>query len=201
MIHISLQGSQQNPPHGASRSMVVWAALSGKWELTTCNAFSRLTRDPSTTFQSSTGAHTKRTAATRYHMLCCGHCGHCSLRLPYLLGILPTIPIVLLIAESSVGKEWAGKLKENERSLGNCRHALFTGGWQLQGLFQVVLTWTKVAHGQIHHDVCAQCYKWLQLLHNHTVIVYRIWGESERTWGKRAWPPPSWLILILLQLH
>ena len=96
MIHIILQGSQQNPTHGASHSMVVQAALSGKWELTTCNAFSRLTRDPSTTFQSSTGAHTKRTAATRYHMLCCGHCGHCSLRLPYLLCILPTIPIVLL---------------------------------------------------------------------------------------------------------
>ena len=104
MIHISLQGSQQNLPHGASRSMTVRAALSGKWELTTYNAFSRLTRDLSTTFQSSTGAHTKRTVTTRYHMLCGGHCGHCSLRLPYLLGILPTIPIVLLIDESIVGK-------------------------------------------------------------------------------------------------
>ena len=61
MIHISLQGSQQNLPHGASHSMTVRAALSGKWELTTYNAFSRLTRDLSTTFQSSTGAHTKRT--------------------------------------------------------------------------------------------------------------------------------------------
>ena len=72
MIHIRLQGSQQNPPHGASSNTAVQASLSGKMELTTCNAFAGLTHDPSTTFQSFTGAHTRRTAATRYHMLCGG---------------------------------------------------------------------------------------------------------------------------------
>ena len=70
-----------------------------------------------------------------------------------------------------------------------------------KGCFRWCLHEQRWHIAKLHHDVCAQCYKWLQLLHNHAVIVYRTWGESERTWGKRAWPPPSWLILILLQLH
>lgn len=31
------------------------------------------------------------------------------------------------------------------------------------------------------------------------VIVYRMWIHSDRMWSKRAWPPPSWLIVIPLQ--
>ena len=49
------------------------ATLSGKWELTTCNAFSGLSSDPSPASQSSTGTHTERAMATRHHILCGGH--------------------------------------------------------------------------------------------------------------------------------
>ena len=39
--------------------VAICAALFGKWELTTCNAVSVLTSEPSTSFQSSNRAHTK----------------------------------------------------------------------------------------------------------------------------------------------
>ena len=47
----------------------VCAALFCKRELTACNAFSKLSSEPSTASQSSTGAHTNRITSTEYHML------------------------------------------------------------------------------------------------------------------------------------
>ena len=53
--------------------VAVCATLSGKWELTTYNAFSMLSGDPFTTSQSSTRAYVERMAATWYHVLYGGH--------------------------------------------------------------------------------------------------------------------------------
>lgn len=44
-------------------------SLCSKRELTACNAFSMLAGKPSTTSQSSTGAHTSRITTTQYHVL------------------------------------------------------------------------------------------------------------------------------------
>ena len=52
--------------------MVGHATLSGKWELTTCNAFSMLSGEMSTTSQSSSRTHTEGIIATRYHMVVSG---------------------------------------------------------------------------------------------------------------------------------
>ena len=53
--------------------VAVYATLFGKRELTTCNAFSMLSGDPSITSQSSTRACMERMAAMWYHMLYGGH--------------------------------------------------------------------------------------------------------------------------------
>ena len=77
----------------------VYATLFSKWELTTYNTFSMLFGGLSIAFQSSTGVQPERTVAT--------WCHHAvwwplifsiqwSLRLFYLLGTLPTMPIILL---------------------------------------------------------------------------------------------------------
>ena len=70
IIHIHLQGSQENPPHGASGNLCCLAWQTG---LTTSNIFSVLSREPSITFQSSTRAQAERIIATQYHMLYGGH--------------------------------------------------------------------------------------------------------------------------------
>ena len=62
--------------HGVAKSrtwLSDFTTLFGKWELTACNAFSRLSDNPPTTSQSSTTAHTKRIMATWYHMPPSGH--------------------------------------------------------------------------------------------------------------------------------
>ena len=53
--------------------VAVPATLFRKWERTACNTFSILSGEPSTVSQSSTGAHTKKIAATWYHTLYGGH--------------------------------------------------------------------------------------------------------------------------------
>ena len=118
----------------------VHAALFGKQELTTFNAFSVLFGDLSTASQSSTGAHAKRLTDTQYHMLSVGHWlppssgasgfATCwvSCRLCRLLIILFTAPIVLhftlvtLFAEPRLGKTQAKRLEEEARSHRSCEH-------------------------------------------------------------------------------
>ena len=100
--------------------------LFSKRELTTCNTFSVLSREPSTAPQSSTTAQAQMITATSYHMVATGFPHPGSLRLVYLLGILPTTPIVslivlfltpvVLLSEPRVGEAQpkAGRLKEPE---------------------------------------------------------------------------------------
>ena len=96
--------------------VAVHAALFSKWELTASKAFSVLSSDPSTSSQSSTGAHTERIVAKWYHMLHGGHWLPTSsgasgspmlgillalllrkLRSLHLPGILPSTPVVLFL--------------------------------------------------------------------------------------------------------
>lgn len=65
-VHFRLQSRGKIQP-------TVPAAFFSKRELRACNAFPMLSGEPSTTSQSSTGAHAERAAATQCHILCGGH--------------------------------------------------------------------------------------------------------------------------------
>ena len=69
-VHIHLQGSGKIH---LTVSAAVCAAFFGKRELAACNAFPMLSGEPSTTSQSSTGAHTERATAIQHHILYGGH--------------------------------------------------------------------------------------------------------------------------------
>ena len=185
----------------------VCAALFGKWELTTCNTFSMLCSEPSTTSQSSTRSQAERIAATWYHTLYGGHW------LPYLLGILPTTPIILLIiqfalfTEPRVGKALAKRQEEESRNHRNCRHvyslladaaaiAVYVLYSLLLWLIQQTQPWgsnkvpplskwssyiptTQRSSWSSEHLLTRMCSA-TNDLSCYIVIIYK-------TWGKRAW--------------
>ena len=107
-VHIRLRAVRKIHP-------TVPGSLCSKRELTAYNTFSMLAGKPSTTSQSSTGAHISRITTTQYHVLYMATGGHpaepqalyslgillalllCSLRLLSLLSVLLTVPAVLPI--------------------------------------------------------------------------------------------------------
>ena len=116
--------------------VAVPATLFRKWERTACNTFSILSGEPSTASQSSTGAHTKKIAATWYHMLYGGHwlppsSGACwvSCRLGQLQcssscprhQLSSCISLCTLFVESVIDKVQAKSLEEDLRSHRNDR--------------------------------------------------------------------------------
>ena len=142
-IHISFQGSQGNPPHGASSSMCQFVPGNSL---------------PVMPFQGYLVTHPPPPSlpmgppGTTYNVVATGflQSNPWSLRLLYLLGILSVTWIFLLIAELRVGKVQVGKLEGNTRSHRNCRRALFSNGWcSCQGCFRWCClywyTWPKVA--------------------------------------------------------
>ena len=75
--------------------------------------------------------------------------------------------------------------------------SLFSHGWQSSKASCFQCNCKSISGGvYISHDAHVQRYKWSLLLHNHAVIIYKMWGEGERTWGGKAWPPPSWRIAL-----
>ena len=121
--------------------VTVHGTLSGKWELTSCNAFSVLSCDVSIISQSSTGAHTERTVATRYHILCgvhwlppsTGASGSPTCWVSHHLCRLSSC--ISLFTEPRAGKVWMGKLEANLRSCRKCRHVYL----QQQGMYALLL--------------------------------------------------------------
>ena len=128
IIHVSLQASQENPPHDANRSMCCFVGQTVAHHL---KHLFKANHWPIHWLPVLTKAHAERAKATRYHMLCGNQW------LPLSIGasgsppwwILLAMPIVLFITECRVDKAQAGKLEENMRSCRNCRHALLTKGW------------------------------------------------------------------------
>ena len=90
---------------------------------------------------------------------------------------MATVSLPTLFAEPRVGKARAGKLEESSRSRRNCRHvySLQTGaaakGFLRWGLYTFTEPKWPMAK-QVQCDMHAQCYKWSQLLHNHTTSFF-----------------------------
>ena len=146
-VHVHLPGKKKIHPVVPA---AVPAALSSRWELTACDTFSMLSGKcylvthpllPSLPLGPTPRGHGYLIPQAMWWPLASSI--HWSLRLLYLLGILLTMPVVLLFtlfAEPRVGKikenfQQAGKLEENSR---NCRNCMFILSTLVRGPMQQI---------------------------------------------------------------
>ena len=123
---------------------------------------------------------------------------------------------ISLLTEPRVHKAWAGKLG-GSRSRRNCRQVYSLQAGAAAILQPCCIPWWLTQRTQPKcsvHGFSGRAYIYLQsksglwpsryiLTHMHSAIVisavtwpciYKMWQESKKPWGGRAWPPPFYLI-------